>query len=162
MTQLAVAGVSVEFGATTLFKDITFTVGAGRSLGNRRTEWHGQDDAVSIADRRDAADARSDRASAGHSRFAPRAASGVSRARRRSGRRRPDSSPISSRSSSRSSTQAARLEHDSSEAALDRYGKDLERFEREGRLHDRAASRRGAARTRLRSRRCAHVSRSRS
>ena len=28
--------------------------------------------------------------------------------------------------------QAARLEHDSSEAALDRYGKDLERFEREG------------------------------
>src|SRR6185436_16350665 len=28
--------------------------------------------------------------------------------------------------------QASRLEHDSSEAALDRYGKDLERFEREG------------------------------
>ena len=28
--------------------------------------------------------------------------------------------------------QAAQLEHDSSEAALDRYGKDLERFEREG------------------------------
>jgi ATP-binding cassette subfamily F protein 3 len=28
--------------------------------------------------------------------------------------------------------QAARLEHDSSEAALDRYGKDLERFEHEG------------------------------
>ena len=33
VTQLAVSGVSVEFGATTLFKDITFTVAAGERWG---------------------------------------------------------------------------------------------------------------------------------
>jgi len=29
MTQISVGGAAVEFGATTLFKDITFTVAAG-------------------------------------------------------------------------------------------------------------------------------------
>jgi ATP-binding cassette subfamily F protein 3 len=33
MTQIAVSNVSVEFGATTLFKDISFTVGAGERWG---------------------------------------------------------------------------------------------------------------------------------
>jgi ATP-binding cassette subfamily F protein 3 len=33
MTQISVANVSVEFGATTLFKDISFTVGAGERWG---------------------------------------------------------------------------------------------------------------------------------
>src|SRR4051812_16570869 len=33
MTQIAVSGASVEFGATTLFKDITFTVAAGERWG---------------------------------------------------------------------------------------------------------------------------------
>ena len=33
MTQIAVANVAVEFGATTLFKDITFTVAAGERWG---------------------------------------------------------------------------------------------------------------------------------
>ncbi len=33
MTQLAFGGVSVEFGATLLFKDITFTVAAGDRWG---------------------------------------------------------------------------------------------------------------------------------
>ena len=33
MTQLAISNVAVEFGATTLFKDITFTVGAGDRWG---------------------------------------------------------------------------------------------------------------------------------
>src|SRR3954471_2366798 len=33
MTQIAVSGVAVEFGATTLFKDITFTVAAGERWG---------------------------------------------------------------------------------------------------------------------------------
>ncbi|HEY2065337.1 MAG TPA: ABC-F family ATP-binding cassette domain-containing protein [Gemmatimonadaceae bacterium] len=33
MTQIAVGGVAVEFGATTLFKDITFTVSAGERWG---------------------------------------------------------------------------------------------------------------------------------
>src|SRR5690348_16379085 len=33
MTQLAAAGLGVEFGANTLFKDITFTVAAGERWG---------------------------------------------------------------------------------------------------------------------------------
>ena len=33
MTQIAVSGAAVEFGATTLFKDITFTVAAGERWG---------------------------------------------------------------------------------------------------------------------------------
>jgi len=33
MTQLSVAGVAVEFGATTLFQDVTFTVAAGERWG---------------------------------------------------------------------------------------------------------------------------------
>src|SRR5438445_9367558 len=33
MTQLAVSGASVEFGATTLFTDITFTIAAGERWG---------------------------------------------------------------------------------------------------------------------------------
>ena len=33
MTQLAVSGAFVEFGATTLFKDITFTVASGERWG---------------------------------------------------------------------------------------------------------------------------------
>ena len=33
MTQIAVSGAAVEFGATTLFTDITFTVAAGERWG---------------------------------------------------------------------------------------------------------------------------------
>src|SRR5215203_3209074 len=33
MTQVAVGGAAVEFGATTLFKDITFTIAAGERWG---------------------------------------------------------------------------------------------------------------------------------
>ena len=33
MTQLAVSGASVEFGATTLFSDVTFTIAAGERWG---------------------------------------------------------------------------------------------------------------------------------
>src|SRR5687768_12069801 len=33
MTQLSISGVSVEFGATTLFTDITFTVASGERWG---------------------------------------------------------------------------------------------------------------------------------
>src|SRR5919205_2939578 len=33
MTQIAISNVAVEFGATTLFEDITFTVGAGDRWG---------------------------------------------------------------------------------------------------------------------------------
>ena len=33
MTQIAVSGASVEFGASTLFRDITFTVASGERWG---------------------------------------------------------------------------------------------------------------------------------
>jgi ATP-binding cassette, subfamily F, member 3 len=33
VTQVAVGGVGVEFGATTLFTDITFTIAAGERWG---------------------------------------------------------------------------------------------------------------------------------
>src|SRR5690606_16708492 len=33
MTQISVSGVAVEFGATTLLKDVTFTVAAGERWG---------------------------------------------------------------------------------------------------------------------------------
>src|SRR3954453_13283199 len=33
MTQIAVSGASVDFGATTLFSDITFTIAAGERWG---------------------------------------------------------------------------------------------------------------------------------
>ena len=33
MTQVAVGGVAVEFGATTLFSDVTFTISAGERWG---------------------------------------------------------------------------------------------------------------------------------
>jgi ATP-binding cassette subfamily F protein 3 len=33
MTQIAVGGVTVEFGATTLFTDVTFTIAAGERWG---------------------------------------------------------------------------------------------------------------------------------
>src|SRR3712207_2648439 len=33
MTQISVSNAAVEFGATTLFKDVTFTVGAGERWG---------------------------------------------------------------------------------------------------------------------------------
>jgi ATP-binding cassette, subfamily F, member 3 len=131
VTQLAFSGVGVEFGATTLFRDITFTVASGqrwgiigrngtgkttlfRLLTGEMTATHGQiarQPAIRISlleQHRDFGDAVTVwEAAAGQ--FAELLALERSLV-----------------------DQAARLEHDSSEAALGRYGKDLERFEREG------------------------------
>ena len=46
MTQLALSGVAVEFGATRLLGDVTFTVTRGREVGHHRPERLRQDHAV--------------------------------------------------------------------------------------------------------------------
>ncbi len=131
MTQLAVSSASVEFGATLLFRDITFTVGAGerwgivgrngtgkttlfRLLTGEMAPTEGQiarqpGIRVSLLEQhRDFGDVTMVwEAAAGQ--FAELLALERSLV-----------------------DQAARLEHDSSESALARYGRDLERFEREG------------------------------
>jgi len=131
VTQLAVSGVAVEFGANKLFDDITFTVASGerwgvvgrngtgkttlfRLLTGEITPTRGQvarqpGIRVSLLEQhRDFGDAVTIwEAAAGQ--FADLLALERSLM-----------------------GQAARLEHDSSESALDRYGRDLERFEREG------------------------------
>jgi ATP-binding cassette, subfamily F, member 3 len=131
VTQLAVSGAVVEFGASTLFTDITFTVGAGerwgiigrngtgkttlfRLLTGEMQPTRGQVSRqpgvrVSLLEQhRDFGDATTVwEAAAGQ--FAELLALEQSLVH-----------------------QAEQLQHNSSEAALDRYGKDLERFEREG------------------------------
>ncbi len=131
MTQLAFSGISVEFGATTLFNDITFTVGAGerwgiigrngtgkttlfRLLTGEMSPTKGQisrqpNIRVSLLEQhRDFGGATTVwEAAAGQ--FADLLALEKSLVE-----------------------QAAELEHDHSETAMDRYGRDLERFEREG------------------------------
>ncbi len=131
MTQLAVSGVAVEFGATKLFEDVTFTVASGerwgiigrngtgkttlfRLLTGEMAPTSGQiarqpGIRVSLLEQhRDFGDAVTVwEAAAGQ--FAELLALERSL-----------------------EDQAGRLQHDSSEAALDRYGRDLERFEREG------------------------------
>jgi ATP-binding cassette subfamily F protein 3 len=131
VTQLGVAGVAVEFGATTLFKDITFTVAAGerwgiigrngtgkttlfRLLTGEMQPTRGQiarqpGTRVSLLEQhRDFGDAATVWAAAA-GQFAELLALEKSLV-----------------------VQAEQLQHDSSEAALEKYGKDLERFEREG------------------------------
>ena len=131
MTQLSVSNAAVEFGATTLFKDITFTVGVGdrwgivgrngtgkttlfRLLTGAMQPTRGQVARqpglrVSLLEQhRDFGDAKTVwEAAAGQ--FADLLALEASLAE-----------------------QALALGEDSSEAALERYGHDLERFEREG------------------------------
>jgi ATP-binding cassette, subfamily F, member 3 len=131
VTQLAVSAVAVEFGATKLFEDITFTVASGerwgiigrngtgkttlfRLLTGEMSPTRGQiarqpGIRVSLLEQhRDFGDAVTVwEAAAGQ--FADLLALERSL-----------------------EDQAGRLQHDSSEVALDRYGRDLERFEREG------------------------------
>jgi ATP-binding cassette subfamily F protein 3 len=131
VTQLACAGVSVEFGATTLFKGITFTVASGERWGivgrngtgkttlfrlitGEMTPTQGQVSRqpglrVSLLEQHREFPGATTVWEAAAGQFAELLALERSLVE-----------------------QASRLEHDSSELALDRYGKDLERFEREG------------------------------
>jgi ATP-binding cassette, subfamily F, member 3 len=131
VTQLAVSGVAVEFGATKLFEDITFTVAAGerwgivgrngtgkttlfRLLTGEMAPTRGQvarqpDIRVSLLEQ--------------HRDFGAAVTVWEAAAGQFAELLELERSLMD---------QAGRLEHDSSETALDRYGRDLERFEREG------------------------------
>jgi ATP-binding cassette subfamily F protein 3 len=131
VTQLAAAELRVDFGATTLFKDITFTVSAGerwgivgrngtgkttlfRLLTGEMQPTQGQiarqpGIRVSLLEQ--------------HREFAGATTIWEVAAGQFAELLALERSLVE---------QAKKLEHDSSEAALDRYGRDLERFEREG------------------------------
>jgi ATP-binding cassette subfamily F protein 3 len=131
VTQLAASGVAVEFGASKLFSDVTFTVAAGERWGLIGRNGSGKTTLFRLLTG-DLAPTRGQvarqpgirmslleqhRTFGGAETVWEAAAGGFSEllALERS-----------------LVEQAARLEHDSSESALARYGRDLERFEREG------------------------------
>lgn len=131
MTQLSVSAVAVEFGASTLFKDVTFTVAAGQRWGLVGRNGTGKTTLFRLLigelspTRGQIARQPGLRTSLleqhrsfGDAESVWEAAAGSFAELLRLERSLVD--------------QATRLERDSSEAALERYGKDLERFEREG------------------------------
>ena len=131
MSQLVVAGACVEFGATTLFKDITFTVSAGDRWGIVGRNGTGKTTLFRLL---------TGEMVPTRGQIARQPGARVSLLEQH--REFPGATTVWEAAAGQFAEllalerslvdQAARLEHDPSKAALDRYGKDLERFEREG------------------------------
>jgi ATP-binding cassette subfamily F protein 3 len=131
VTQLAFAGVGVDFGATTLFRDITFTVAAGERWGIVGRNGTGKTTLFRLVTGDMSATQGQIARQPGlrvslmeqHREFAGATTVWEVAAGQFADLLALERSLVH---------QAARLEHDSGGDALDRYGKDLERFEREG------------------------------
>jgi ATP-binding cassette subfamily F protein 3 len=131
VTQLGVAGVAVEFGATTLFTDITFTVAAGERWGVVGRNGTGKTTLFRLL-------TGEMQPTRGHVAKQPGIRVSLLEQHRDFG----DAVTVWEAAAGQFAdllalekslvVQAEELQHDSSEAALQRYGKDLERFEREG------------------------------
>jgi ATP-binding cassette subfamily F protein 3 len=131
VTQLGVAGVAVEFGATTLFTDITFTVAAGERWGIIGRNGTGKTTLFRLLTgemqptRGQIAKQPGLRVSLleQHRDFGEATTVWEAAAGQFAELLELEKSLV---------VQAEQLQHDASDAALERYGKDLERFEREG------------------------------
>jgi ATP-binding cassette subfamily F protein 3 len=131
VTQLSFAGVSVEFGATTLFRDITFTVAEGQRWGIVGRNGTGKTTLFRLL---------TGEMSPTQGQISRQPGIRVSLLEQH--REFPGATTVWEAAAGEFAEllalerslieQALHLEHDSSEAALTRYGKDLERFEREG------------------------------
>ena len=131
MTQLAASGVAVEFGASSLFKNVTFTVAAGERWGIIGRNGAGKTTLFRLLTG-DLAPTRGQIARQPGIRL-----SLLEQHRTFGGANSVWEAAAGSFAElltlERSlAEQAARLQYDSSESALARYGRDLERFEREG------------------------------
>ena len=132
MTQLVVADVAVEFGATTLFEKVSFTVAAGDRWGIIGRNGSGKTTLFKLLTGQLAP-------SRGQVARAPGVKVTLLEQHRDFG---PDVRTIWDAVAGAFADlqqleqslhdQAANLEHDHSEAALERYGRDMERFERDG------------------------------
>ncbi|HVX40499.1 MAG TPA: ABC-F family ATP-binding cassette domain-containing protein [Gemmatimonadaceae bacterium] len=131
MTQLAVSDATVEFGATTLFRGITFTVAAGERWGIIGRNGTGKTTLFRLL-------TGEMKPTRGQIARQPGIRISLLEQHRDFGEAttiwEAAAGPFAELLALERSLveQASQLEHDSSEAALARYGKDLERFEREG------------------------------
>lgn len=131
MTQLGVAGAAVEFGATTLFKDITFTVAAGERWGIVGRNGTGKTTLFRLLTGEREPNGGQIAKQPGlrvslleqHRDFGGATTVWEAAAGQFAELLELEKSLVE---------QADRLQHDASESALEKYGRDLERFEREG------------------------------